>query len=145
MKVISFYLFLPMLLKQALETRNLSKKIPKVQFENNSMLWTKRQNSSPPRFTSSSKRLHILENLSKILSLFFSLKSQNISLHLGLGFCVSKMSWIFVVQRHYKLELFVRGFFFSRVVVSWGTGFHSCRAQVKYFSSSSCLKEMHAN
>lgn len=120
-----------------------------MQFENKTMLWTKRQNSSPPRFTSGGKRLHTLENLSKIVSLFFSLKSQNICLHLGLGFCLSKMSWIFVVQKHYKLKLFAGWLSPSPSPppkwLSWGTGFHSCRAQVKYFSSSSCLKEMHAN
>lgn len=51
------------------------------------------------------------------------------------------MLGIFVVQVRYKLQSLL----FSQVPVSWETGFHSCRAQVKYFSSSSCLKEMHAN
>lgn len=133
-----------MLLKQAIETRNLGKKFQRVQFENNSTLWTKRQKNSPSRFTAGSKILHILENLSKILSLFFSLKSQNINLHLGLGFCLPKKSQLFVVQTHYILALFVGCSFSSRVAVSWGTDFHSCRAQVKYFSSSSSLKEMYA-
>lgn len=133
-----------MLLKQAIQTRNLGKKFHTVQFENNSMLSTKRQINSPSGFTAGRKIFHMLENLSKILSLFFSLKSQNISLHLGLGFCLPKKSQIFVVQTHYIFTLFVACSFSSRVAVSWGTDFHSCRAQVKYFSSSSSLKEMYA-
>lgn len=106
MKLISSHLLLLMLLKRDLETRNLGKKVPKVQLENNSMLWAKRQSSSPPRSTPGSKNFHVLESLSKILFSFLSFRSQNSSLHLGLRVSLAKMLQIFVVQMHYKLKLF---------------------------------------
>lgn len=132
-----------LILPNASETRKLSKRCPKVQSENNRMQWSRDKNRSPLRYNSGNNRLHTPEHLSKTPSLFSSLKSQNIRLHLGLGSC---RRWIFVVQMQYKLELAAVWLdFLPRVAVSGGRAFQSCRAQVKYFSSPSCLEEMHAN